>query len=175
MYEVGYMLGCFFSERFYTSNVQRKAVILAYTLTTSSGISLALFKIFESKVKNLEIIIVIGYTLSGLGQSLLIIVMVAYATPYIKLHPKSALLSVLVGLLNFSGAIGGLLSYLISTSQYSSWLNIILNTVLLTISILISSNLKQSPRSYTISLSKKPDIPFSYFSFTFYTYGVKAN
>jgi hypothetical protein len=172
MYEVGFMIGCYISEKYYTSNVQRKAVILAYSLTTFSSISLALFKIFEDKISGLESIIVLGYTLSGLGQSLLIIVMVAYATPHIKQYPKSALLPVLVGLLNFSGAVGGLLSFLISTSMYSGYLNIGLNIILLSISILISSNLKQSPRVYTISLSSKPEIPFSYFSVTFYAYGV---
>lgn len=173
MYEVGFMLGCFLSERYYTSNVQRRAVILAYSMTTCSGISLALFKLYASSINNFEIIVVIGYTLSGLGQSLLIIVMVAYATPYIKLYPKSALLPVLVGLLNFSGAVGGLLSYLISNYEYSGYLNLGLNAILLTASILISWKLKQSPRRYSISVSNKPDIPFSYFSLTFYTYGVR--
>lgn len=172
MYEFGYILGCFVSERYYTSNVERKAVIFAYFLTVLSSVSLSLYKIFKSYYKDLEFIIALGYCFSGIGQSLLIIVMVAYATPYIRLYPKSALLPIMMGLLNFTAIVGTLLTYSISLFEHSAYISLCFNTLLLIISTLISMNLKNIPRCYTISNSSKPEVPFKNFSVTFYTYGV---
>ena len=111
MYEVGFLIGCIISERYYTSNVQKKAVYLAYTLTIFSSISLSLFNLLGSPGNNLEVIVVIGYTLSGCGQSLIVVLMVAYAAPHVRKNPKSALLPFILGLLNISGVVGALLTY----------------------------------------------------------------
>ena len=173
-YELGFIIGCTFSERYYTSNVQRKAVILAYSLTTLSSVSLSLFNIFKGFYGKLEFIIALGYAFSGAGQSLLIIVMVAYATPYVQLYPKSALLPIIMGMLNFTGAVGALLTYTISLLQYSEYVTLCFNGLLLSLSILISFNLKEIPRCYRVSVSNKPEVPFGHFSFVFYSYGVRC-
>jgi hypothetical protein len=172
-YELGFLIGCLFSERYYTSNVQREAVILAYSLTTFSSVSLSLYKIFKGYFKSFELVIAFGYAFSGAGQALLIIVMVAYATPYVQLYPKSALLPIIMGLLNFTAAVGALLTYTITLLKYSEYVSLCFNGLLLGLSILISWNLKELPRSYTISVCSKPEVPFSYFSIAFYAYGVR--
>ena len=171
MYEVGFMIGCLLSERYYTSNVEKKAVIIAYTLTTCSGLSLSLEGIFSNELY--AFIIIAGYTLSGIGQSLLLVVMVAYATPLVRQEPSSVLIPILVALINFSGVVGSLLNYsVVVLNWHTTYVLLVLNFVLLFASIGISWNLKGIPRVYFINGDDKPEIPFSYFSIAFYTYGV---
>ncbi len=177
MYEVGFMVGCLFSERYYTSNVQKKAVFLAYSLSILSGLSLGIYKIFlKSSGEYVKSVIIVGYGLSGIGQSLLIILMVAYATPYVKSYPNTGLIPILLGLLNFSGLVGALLNYLITNIGFNTdWILLAITIIILLLSFAISWNLKGIPRVYIINNEMKPEIPFSYFSVSFYTYGVIKN
>ena len=173
MYELGFLIGCIISERYYTSNVQKKAVYFAYTLTIFSSISLSLFNLLHSLVRNLEALVAVGYTLSGCGQSLIIVMLVAYSTPHVRKNPKSALLPFILGLLNISGVVGALLTYFISRIEYLPDLfMIILNFALLFVSLIISRDLKAIPRVYIVNGDKRPEIPFGYFTVAFYTYGV---
>lgn len=175
MYEVGFLVGCIIAERYYTSNVQTKAVYSAYLLTIFSSISLSVYNLIGSTEDSLEVIVVIGYTLSGCGQSLIVVLMVAYATPHVRKNPMSALLPLILGLLNFSGVVGALLTYFISSIEFLPDLfMIILNLILLFLSVIISRNLKAIPIVYIINGEKRPEIPFSYFAIAFYTYGVKS-
>ena len=171
MYEVGYMIGCLISENYYSVNVQWKAVIIAYTLTMCSGISLSLFYM----IKRPEYIVLIGYTLSGIGQSLLIVLLIAYTTPIIKADSTSILLPIILGLFHFSGIIGSSLSYFIekffATSQ--GLILFLLNLLLLFISYIISWTLKGIPTIYW-NINRTPEIPFSHFNIVFYTVGVSA-
>ena len=172
VYNIGFMIGCIFSERYYTSNVQKKAIYISYTLSMCSGISLALKIIFTLP----SYCVAIGYTLSGIGQSWLIIVMVAYATPIIKSDNSSILLPIILGLLNFSGIVGATLFYVVKViDNNTGYLLLSLNLLLLLVSYIISWNLKGIPCIYNGKSDHKPLIPFSNFSIVFYTYGVLIN
>jgi hypothetical protein len=169
------MLGCFFSERFYTSNVQKKAVILAYVLTVCSGVGFAVFSLIKDYDTYWSpIVIYVGYFLSGTGQALLLVVMAAYATMFVQNNPNFPIMPVLFGLINFSGLIGVLLNFIISFIHFinSAYILLALNAVVLGASISISWGLKGSPKIYVRDDNYKPDKPFTYYSVVFYTYGV---
>lgn len=174
LYEIGFMIGCMFSEKYYTSRVQKSAVFICYALTMCSGISLSIFSILkENNIENAEYIVVAGYGLSGIGQSLLLVVMIAYATPHTKQHPRSALLPLILGLLNFSAVVGALANYFVQFfNSYNNIVMLIMDFILLSMSFAISWNLKGIPQAYIKDGELKPEIPFSNFSVSFYSYGV---
>ena len=176
MYQAGFMIGCLISERYYSANVQWKAVIIAYTLTMCSGISLSLFYIIERPDgSGPGYIVLIGYTLSGIGQSLLLVLLIAYTTPIIKADPTSVLLPIILVFFHFPGIIGTSLSYFIEKffATYQGLILLLLNLLLLFISYIISWTLKGIP-TICWNISRTPEIPFSHFNIVFYTVGVSA-
>lgn len=159
LYEIGFMIGCMFSEKYYTSRVQKSAVFICYALTMCSGLSLSIFSILkENNVANAEYIVVAGYGLSGIGQSLLLVVMIAYATPHMKQHPRSVLLPLILGLLNFSAVVGALTNYFVQFfNSYTNVVMLIMDFILLSMSFAISWNLKGIPQAYIKDGELKPE------------------
>lgn len=164
------MVGCIFSEKYYICNIQRKAVFVAYSLAISSIVSLYLSDLYDGLA---PYILYIGYFFTGVGQSLLSIILIAYATPFVRNCPtQSNLITILFGTLNIFGVIGAIIKYLLYKLSHDKLIMLLINVALLLASLIISRKLKGIPQVYYKYGESKPIIPFESFTIVFYTAGV---
>ena len=165
---LGYVIGSILSEKFYLSFSKRKAAFISYFLCVGSCLGL-----YVHHYLNSVLVLVVGYTLSGIGQSLFYVLLVGYATPYIRAKEKSLLLSIVLGTMSTSGLIGTIFNYVMrEVGIYSPTIYLIISFVILSLSIGISWNIKGFPHTYIKNNDSVPDVPFKYLYLFFYTYGV---
>jgi MFS family permease len=168
MNELGFIIGCIVSEKYYTFNIQRTAIFIAYLLSICSSLSLYFLFLHGSNT-----LIVIGYTLSGIGQALLMVVIVTYTIPIIKNNPFCPVLPIVFCLLGVSGVLGSVLNiFLYDKNEASNYSLLGLNSVFIIISFIISWDLKGITKSSIITDNNKPIIPFEDFNIVFYAFGV---